>query len=79
MDICRMSIYLAYAMAIYTAASVYYIIRTRSVGTDFIKSLDPKQLKLKKDADNIRLNIFYQGLVGSAVVLYFYYPFKRAV
>ena len=53
-----MSIYLAYAMAVYCAASLYYIIRTRSVGTPFRDSLTPKQIKIKKESANIRRNIF---------------------
>ena len=39
MSYCKISIYLAYAMAIYTIASIYYMIRTRSVGTPFKDSL----------------------------------------
>ena len=30
---CKISVYLAYAMAIYTLASIFYMIRTRTVGT----------------------------------------------
>ncbi len=48
MDVCRMSIYLAYGMAIYCIASIYYLVRTRSVGTPFKDSLTPKQIKIKK-------------------------------
>ena len=47
MDICRMSIYLAYGMAIYCISSIYYLVRTRSVGTPFKDSLTPKQKKVK--------------------------------
>ena len=42
------SIYLAYGMAIYCIASIYYLVRTRSVGTPFKDSLTPKQIKIKK-------------------------------
>jgi len=74
-----MSIYMAYAMTIYTIASVYYLIRIRSVGSPFKDSLTPKQLKIKKDSSNIRRNIFYQGIVGSIIVLYFYHPFTQCI
>ena len=74
-----MSIYLAYAMAVYCAASLYYIIRTRSVGTPFRDSLTPKQIKIKKESANVRRNIFYQGIVESAVLLFFFQPFKKCI
>jgi hypothetical protein len=74
-----MSIYLAYAMAVYCAASLYYIIRTRSVGTPFRDSLTPKQIKIKKESANVRRNIFYQGIVGSSVLLFFFQPFKKCI
>jgi len=79
MDVCRMSIYLAYGMAIYCIASIYYLIRTRSVGTPFKDSLSPKQKKIKKESADIRRNIFYQGIAGAAVVLFFFQPFKKCV
>jgi len=74
-----MSIYLAYGMAIYCIASIYYLIRTRSVGTPFKDSLSPKQKKIKKESADIRRNIFYQGIAGAAVVLFFFQPFKKCV
>ena len=52
-----MSIYLAYGMAIYCLASIYYLVRTRSVGTPFKDSLTPKQIKIKKASANVRRNI----------------------
>jgi hypothetical protein len=79
MDVCRMSIYLAYGMAIYCIASIYYLVRTRSVGTPFKDSLTPKQIKIKKESANIRRNIFYQGIAGSAIILFFFQPFKKCI
>jgi hypothetical protein len=79
MDACRISIYLAYGMAIYCFSSLYYVIRTRSVGTPFKDSLTPKQIKIKNESANIRRNIFYQGIVGSAVILFFYKPFASCI
>lgn len=48
MTICRISIYLAYAMAVYTIASIYYIIMTRNIGTPFKDSLTLKQRQIKE-------------------------------
>ncbi len=79
MDVCRMSIYLAYGMAIYCIASIYYLVRTRSVGTPFKDSLTPKQIKIKKASANVRRNIFYQGIAGSAIILFFFQPFKKCI
>ncbi len=79
MDVCRMSIYLAYGMAIYCISSIYYLVRTRSVGTPFKDSLTPKQIKIKKESANIRRNIFYQGIAGSAIILFFFQPFKKCI
>jgi len=79
MDVCRMSIYLAYGMAIYCIASIYYLVRTRSVGTPFKNSLTPKQIKIKKESANVRRNIFYQGIAGSAIILFFFQPFKKCI
>jgi hypothetical protein len=66
-------------MAIYCIASIYYLIRTRSVGTPFKDSLSPKQKKIKKESADIRRNIFYQGIAGAAVVLFFFQPFKKCI
>ncbi len=74
-----MSIYLAYGMAIYCIASIYYLVRTRSVGTPFKDSLTPKQIKIKKASANVRRNIFYQGIAGSAIILFFFQPFKKCI
>jgi len=79
MDACRISMYLAYAMAVYCLASIYYVLRTRSVGTPFNDSLTPKQIKIKDASSNVRRNIFYQGIAGSAVILFFYQPFAKCV
>jgi len=66
-------------MTVYCVASLYYIIRTRSVGTPFKNSLTPKQIKIKKESANVRRNIFYQGIAGSAAVLFFFQPFKKCI
>ena len=79
MNVCRISVFLAYGMALYCMASLYYFIRTRSVGTPFKDSLSPKQLEIKKKSVAVRKNIFYQGIIGSIVLLYFFKPFSTCL
>ena len=77
MSYCKISIYLAYAMAIYTIASIYYMIRTRSVGTPFKDSLSEKQLQIKKESAKVRRSIFYQGVGGAFIAMVFFKPFSK--
>ena len=74
---CKISIYLAYAAAVYIATCIYYYIITRFVGTPFMDSLTPKQRRIKKQSSNVRRNIFYQGIVISALCLIMLQPFKK--
>ena len=71
-----MSNYLAYAMAIYTLGSVYYMVRTRSVGTPFNDSLSEDQKKIKAESANVRRQIFMEGLCVSFLLMYATTPFK---
>jgi hypothetical protein len=77
MSYCKISIYLAYAMAIYTIASLYYMIRSRSVGTPFKDSLSEKQIQIKKESAKVRRGIFYQGLGIAFVALLIFRPFSK--
>lgn len=77
MDYCRISVILAYAMTIYSLSSIYYFVRTRSVGTPFKDSLTKEQLEIKKESAKIRKNIFYQGVGLSFVFLMYYKPFSK--
>ena len=56
MNTCKISVYLAYAMAIYCIASIFYLIATRSVGTPFKDSLSEKQLKIKHESNAKNVN-----------------------
>ena len=38
-ETCRISVVLAYLMAVYILASIYYFVRTRPIGTPFYNSL----------------------------------------
>lgn len=79
MQACRISIYLAYAMAVYCIASLFYLIRTKDIGTPFKDSLSPKQKEIKKKSAAKRRSIFIQGIIGGAVLLFFFQPFKQCV
>ena len=75
-DICLVSWYLAYGMALYCMASIYYLVRTRGIGTPFNDSLTKKQRMIKKESASIRKNIFIQGIVGSILLLLIFRPFR---
>jgi hypothetical protein len=76
-DICVISNYLAYAMATYCIASVFYIVRTRHVGTPLNDSLTKKQLEIKAATTIVRRNIFYQGLAAGALICFLFRPFDQ--
>lgn len=75
-DICLVSWYLAYSMALYCMASIYYLVRTRSIGTPFNDSLTKQQRLIKKESASIRKGIFIQGIVGSVILLLVFRPFS---
>ena len=77
MSYCKISVVLAYAMSIYTIASIYYFIRTRSVGTPFKDSLTEEQKKIKKESAKKRSNIFYQGVGLAFLSLIIFRPFSK--
>ena len=77
MSTCRISVVLAYAMAIYCLACIYYVIATRSVGTPFNDSLTPKQREIKDASSKVRRNIFSTGVSISCVALLIIRPFNE--
>jgi len=76
MNNCRLSTNLAYGMIIYILASVFYLLRTRTIGTPFNDSLSDSQRKIKKQSANERKNVFYLGVILSSALIYFVPPFK---
>lgn len=76
MEKCKISKYLAYGMALYTFASIYYLLLTRNIGTPFNDSLTNEQKSIKKKAVNIRKKIFYSGVALGSIILYITNPFK---
>ena len=77
MSVCKMSIFLAYAMAVYCLSCIYYIIATRSVGTPFNDSLTPKQREIKDASSKVRRNAFYTGIAISTGILLLARPFEK--
>ena len=79
MEVCKISIYLAYFGAIYIGTTIYYLLRTKlfdDIGTPFYDSLTDAQKNIKKQSSNTRKNVFYQGLVISTLFLLGSKPFK---
>jgi len=74
---CKVSVFLAYSMVIYTISSIYYYIRTRTVGTPFNDSLTQQQIEIKQKSVQVRRNIFYQGVVIGIITLILLQPFKK--
>lgn len=73
---CKISVYLAYGMAVYCLACIYYIVMTRNIGTPFRDSLNENQLKIKMESASIRRSIFYQGVAVGLVSMIVLRPFK---
>ena len=77
MKTCQISVYLAYAMAIYCIGSIFYLIATRSVGTPFKDSLSEKQIMIKNESANVRRRIFYMGLGIGLLSMVIFRPFSK--
>jgi hypothetical protein len=77
MSTCKISVVLAYSMAVYCLACIYYIIATRSVGTPFNDSLTPKQREIKEASAKVRRNAFYTGAGIAVVILLLTRPFEK--
>jgi hypothetical protein len=74
---CVISVYLAYGMAIYVLASIYYLVMTRNIGTPFKDSLTEKQRKIQRESGKQRKTIFYQGIAASIVLMVLTRPFNK--
>ena len=74
---CKVSKYMAYLMLAYCLASVYYLIRSRSIGTPFNDSLTDAQKIIKARSSKQRRNIFIRGIVISLIILVIFKPFEE--
>lgn len=54
---------LSYFMVIYTISTIYYLLRTKCIGTPFKDSLTDKQKKIKEEQSKLRYQIFVEGLL----------------
>ena len=79
MSYCKIPIFLAYGMSIYVLASIYYMIRTKNIGTPFKDSLSKKQIQIKKESAKERSRIFYQGIGGAIILLIVFRPFATCM
>ena len=73
---CKLHNILAYAMTAYCLASVYYMVRSRSVGTPFTDTLTPEQQVIKQHSASVRKSIFIEGAVLAGAYLFFIKPFE---
>ena len=77
MDNCKISIYLAYIMACYSIASMYYLVTRKSVGTPFKDSLTREQIIIKNKSKKVRLGIFQRGIIIGIFILFVTKPFEK--
>ena len=68
---------LAYLMAIYVFASLYYVAMTRRIGTPFADSLTDEQKALQKASSKQRMNVFLQGTAVAVVLCVVFRPFQK--
>ena len=76
---CKVPIYLAYAMAAYSLASLFYMVSTRNVGTPLKDSYSKEQLTIKYKSKKVRGNIFYMSLLAAIVILFLVKPFHKCL
>lgn len=74
---CKISVILAYAMAIYCISCIYYLIRNMWLDTPFKKSLTKKQLEIKKQSVYKRKNVFIEGLIIGLFIMVLLRPFNK--
>ena len=79
MENCKIPVYLAYAMATYTLASLLYLMLTRNIGTPLRDSYTNEQLQIKHESAYIRSKIFYTSLGISMVILLLIKPFHKCL
>ena len=74
---CVISVYLAYGMAVFCLATIYYFAMVRSIETPLKDSLTQKQKKIKDESVKIRRTTFLQGLVAAALLMILTQPFNK--
>ena len=76
-NVCKISICLAYLSCAYIISSCMYLIGTRFVGTPFKDAIKeyPELLEIRRKSSEIRINIFIVSILMSSVILYLWKPF----
>lgn len=72
---CKISVFLSYSMLVYSISSIYYLIRTRKIGTPFNDSLTNSQLLIKKESVKKRKCVFLFGLLLGIIISFVFRPF----
>lgn len=76
---CKVPVYLAYVMAGYTIASMFYLMFTKNIGTPLKDSYTKEQLEIKKKSAKTRKDIFIKSAILAAVILYSVKPFDNCL
>ena len=72
---CRIPVFIAYIMVVYSISSFYYLARTYNLGTPFRDSLTTEQLAIKSREAKRRGFIFLQGILIGIFLVVFLQPF----
>ena len=56
--------------------SIYYLLKTRTIGTPFRDSLTQEQLMIKMVASEVRSRIFLNGVLLGGLLLIYFRPFQ---
>ena len=73
---CKISIYLAYVMSIYTLACILYLAFTRCMTTPFMDSLSHTQKQILAKARYQRRNVFCVGIFVASYAMFYFQPFR---
>ena len=76
---CKVPIYLAYVMAAYSLASLFYFVSTRNIGTPLRDSYSEEQLLIKKESSQTRGKIFYTSVTIAIIILFVVKPFHKCL
>jgi len=79
MEICKVSILLAYLASTYIIASFIYLLVTISFGTPFKNALNkyPELKNIRTESAKKRKLTFYSGIVISIILLCIFRPFQK--
>ncbi len=76
MNYCNMPKILADFLLVYLFSNIFYLLKTRNIGTPFNDSLNDVQKKIKQASASLRRKIFYQGMMLGFILVIILKPFK---